>query len=103
MGHVSFFGGPGSTMAESFMIDKQLLAVLVCPKDRTPLSVADDQIIARINRAISVGRVKNQAGRTVDRAIDGGLLNAANTILYPILDGIPLLLPDEAILLAGLE
>jgi uncharacterized protein YbaR (Trm112 family) len=82
------------------MIDKELLAILVCPKDHTPLSVVNEQVIARVNRAIAAGRVKNQAGRLVEQAIDGGLLRADNTVFYPISDGIPLLLPEEAISLA---
>ncbi len=82
------------------MIDKELLAILVCPTDHSPLSVADDQLIARVNRAIAAGRVKNRGGRAVEQAIDGGLLRADNTLFYPNSDGIPLLLPDEAISLA---
>ena len=82
------------------MIDKELLAVLVCPADHSCLSVAYDQMIARVNRAIAAGRVKNRGGRLVEQVIDGGLLRADNTLFYPILDGIPLLLPDEAISLA---
>jgi uncharacterized protein YbaR (Trm112 family) len=82
------------------MIDKELLAILVCPTDHSPLSVANDQMVARVNCAIAAGRVKNRAGRLVEQAIDGGLLRADNTLFYPILDGIPLLLPDEAISLA---
>lgn len=84
------------------MIDRELPANLVCPTDRTPLSRADDQIIARVNRAIAAGRVKNRAGRLVGQPIAGGLLSADKTLLYPILDGIPLLLPDEAISLEDL-
>ena len=82
------------------MIEKELLAILVCPTDHTPLTIADEQMIARVNRAIAAGRVKNRAGRLVEQAIDGGLLRADNTLFYPILDGIPVLLPDEAISLA---
>ena len=82
------------------MMDAELLPILVCPTDHTPLSVAGERIVARVNRAIAAGRVTNRVGRLVDQPIDDGLLRVDKTLLYPILDGIPLLLADEAIPLA---
>ena len=82
------------------MINEELLAILVCPRDHSPLSVAGDQMVARVNRAIAAGRIKNQAGRPVEQPIAGGLLRADRHSLYPIHDGIPLLVPDEAISVA---
>ena len=85
------------------MTDKALPPILVCPLDRSPLSVADAQLVARINRAIAAGRVMNQAGRLIDQPIGGGLIRADKRLLYPISDGIPVLLADEAILLAQIS
>jgi uncharacterized protein len=84
------------------MIDKELLAILVCPLDHSPLTVADEQTVSRVNRAIAAGRIKNRAGRPVEQAIAGGLLRADHTLLYPIRNAIPLLVPDEAISLESL-
>lgn len=81
------------------MIDKELLKILVCPQDRTPLSLADDQLLARLNQAITAGKVKNQGGKAVRELLQGGLVRQDKTLLYPIVDDIPVLLTDEAITL----
>jgi uncharacterized protein YbaR (Trm112 family) len=79
------------------MMHKELPPIFVCPVDRTPLTAADENMILRINRGIAAGRVKNQSGRLVEQPIGGGLVRRDQTALYPILDGIPVLLADEAI------
>jgi uncharacterized protein YbaR (Trm112 family) len=85
------------------MINKELLTILVCPTDRTPLKIADDHLIARLNRAIGARRVKNHAGRLVEQPLAGGLVRTDGTLLYPIVDDIPALLADEAIPLAQIR
>ena len=55
---------------QSAMFDKQLLRMLVCPTDHTPLAPAGDQLVARVNREIAAGRVANRAGRVLDQPID---------------------------------
>ena len=87
------------TRLSLLMINKGLLTILVCPMDRSPLSPADEQLVARLNRAIAAGRISNHAGQPVNQPIEGGLVRADRLFLYQILDDIPILLADEAILL----
>ena len=79
------------------MIDPDLLSFLVCPESRMPLAEADDETLAKLNAAVRAGGLKNQAGRKVESLLDGGLVCQDGVILYPIIDGIPILLIDEGI------
>ena len=79
------------------MIADHVLKVLRCPQDRSRLTRASDELVSRINGAIAAGSLANRAGKRLERAIDGGLVRAAGDLVYPIIDDIPLMLPDEAI------
>jgi uncharacterized protein YbaR (Trm112 family) len=82
---------------------EKLLALLVCPDDRTALAYADAQLLTRINAAIAGRRLKNRAGLTLDRPLDAALVRADALLAYPVIDDIPLLLVDKAIPLAQLD
>ncbi len=84
-------------------MDEQLLEILRCPENRSPVSIAESQIIVKINDAIRLGNVLNIGGQRLCQPIDGGLLRQNGDILYPIKDGIPVMLPDEGVELAQLS
>lgn len=79
------------------MIDKELLEILACPEDKSPVQLADQGVIAGLNERIAQGDVTNRSGQKVEKQIDGGLVRADGAFLYPIDDGIPIMLIDEAI------
>ena len=82
------------------MIDPELLDILVCPEDKTPVRLADDALMERVNSAIARGELKNRAGAAVSEKADGGLVREDEAYLYVIRDDIPIMLIDEAIPLA---
>ncbi|NIP61084.1 MAG: hypothetical protein GWM92_21735 [Gemmatimonadetes bacterium] len=79
------------------MVDPELLEILVCPETKEPVRPADDELVARINRAVEEGSLVNRGGESVQEPIDGGLVREDGRILYPIRDDIPVMLIDEAI------
>ncbi|HEX6961747.1 MAG TPA: Trm112 family protein [Lacipirellula sp.] len=82
------------------MIEARLVEILRCPQDRSRLRVAPPETVNSINRAIEAGTAVNLAGERLERRIDGGLIREKGDLLYPVIDEIPVMLPDEALELA---
>ncbi|MGW8256457.1 MAG: Trm112 family protein [Thermoguttaceae bacterium] len=79
------------------MIAKHLLDIIVCPVDHQPLRLAEDSLIERLNRAIQQGVINDRASRLVTSTLEEGLIREDGRIIYPIRDGIPVLLAEEGI------
>ena len=79
------------------MISQDLLKLLVCPENRTPLSVADAGLVQQLNAAIAQQRLRNKAGQTLENSIGEALVREDRTVAYPVIDEIPMLLVDEGI------
>jgi len=82
------------------MVDAELLAILVCPEDKTPVTQADAATLAALNARIAAGQVKNRGGHAVTEPVTEGLVRADGKYLYPVRDDIPVMLIDEALPLA---
>ncbi len=74
-----------------------------CPQNGSPLALADEGVLARVNQAIEAGNLQNGAGQSLTTPISAGLLRAQADLLYPIVDKIPVLLAGEAISLDQLS
>lgn len=83
------------------MLDHALLDILVCPESQQALQLADADLLARLNEAISQGSLSTRGGKIVAAPLTAGLIREDGQLLYPIRDDIPIMLLDEAIEIGG--
>lgn len=79
------------------MFSADFLQMLRCPESRTTLAEADASLVARLNDAVDAGTLRNRGGELVTRKLEAGLVRADGAIVYPVFDGIPVLLIDEGV------
>jgi len=79
------------------MVEKDLLDILVCPDDLTPLRLASAAELAALNARIVAGQVKTRGGQAVSTPVKEGLVRTDGKYLYVVDDDIPVMLIDEAL------
>jgi len=80
------------------MPDDGYLHLLRCPINHEPLVRAPSELVQQVSEYLE--RISNDHHRyapDMARKMDGGLLRRDGRVFYPIVDGIPKLLVDEAI------
>jgi uncharacterized protein YbaR (Trm112 family) len=78
-------------------ISESLLAALRCPQNGGKLAMAPAEILAALNARIAAGQVTDRDGRRLTAPLSSGLLRDDGALLYPVVDGFPILLIEEAI------
>jgi uncharacterized protein YbaR (Trm112 family) len=78
-------------------LDKDLLAILCCPETKQSVTVAESALVEKLNAAVARGGLMNKGKKPVSERMDGGLIRADKKILYPIREGIPVMLIEEGI------
>lgn len=79
------------------MLDSRLLDILRCPDTRQSLVLASAQQLSELNQKIAHGLLRNQAGRTLSMPLEAALVCQDGSRIYPVVDGIPVMLLDESI------
>jgi uncharacterized protein YbaR (Trm112 family) len=78
-------------------MDKRLLGILHCPVTHKGLSVAKPATLKTVNVAIAAGELSNRDGQTITEPLEDALVTDDGKVLYPIADGIPVLLEGESV------
>jgi uncharacterized protein YbaR (Trm112 family) len=80
-------------------IDPELVAILVCPESKQSVAPASDAQLAAVNAAIRAGSARNRAGARVEKELTEALVRQDGRVLYPVEEGIPVMLVEESIAL----
>jgi uncharacterized protein YbaR (Trm112 family) len=78
-------------------VSSELLEILVCPETKQPVSLASEEVLAQLNEKVATGTLRNRGGDAVEKPIAEGLVREDGKILYPVDDGIPVMLIEESI------
>lgn len=77
-------------------MDKKLLDIICCPTTKLPLELLATDRLDELNAAIRSGDIENQA-ETLSEELKEALITRDGHRVYPVRDGIPILLEEECI------
>ena len=78
-------------------MDKKLLSILCCPVTHKGLALARADLLKSVNAAIDAGTLLNHDGIRLGTRLSEALVTDDGKILYPVNDGIPVLLEGESV------
>ena len=79
------------------MLDQEFVDILRCVETGSELRLLDEAALAQLNAAITNGQVTTRVGQKLERPLEAALVNADGSWAYQVLDGIPVLLSEQAI------
>ena len=78
-------------------MDKRMLSFLRCPVTHKGLAQARNETLQTVNSAIDSGGVNCRDGRQLSEHLADALITDDGKILYPVADGIPVLLEGASV------
>ncbi len=78
-------------------IDGKLLEILCCPVTKSPVNKLTSKQLKALNEVIAQDDVHNIGGETMGEQLQEGLITETGKTIYPVDDGIPVMLEDQGI------
>lgn len=78
-------------------VSEELLEILICPETKQGLKLAGSDVLGPLNDKIRAGAARNRGGETISKPIEEGLVREDLKVLYPVDDGIPVMLIEQSI------
>ena len=78
-------------------VANDLVDILVCPESKQKVRLATSAELAGINEKIRAGTLRNRGGDPVKTEMVEALIREDGRILYPVEDGIPVMLVEESV------
>jgi uncharacterized protein len=83
--------------------DRKLLDIVCCPVTHQPLEMLPEATLDRLNALISEQKIMARGDVPVAEPLAEGLVTRDGRLVYPVRDGIPVLLEEHGILLAQIN
>ena len=78
-------------------VNVELINILACPETKQALSQASADTLSQVNARIETGSMRNRGGESVTAPLEAGLVREDGKVLYPVDNGIPVMLIEESI------